>query len=54
MFRIQPQETRWNVCFWEKLLCTYIFSFPDDMDLLNLDKYVFNIESHPLPIWTLA
>ncbi|XP_007944749.2 endoplasmic reticulum mannosyl-oligosaccharide 1,2-alpha-mannosidase-like [Orycteropus afer afer] len=28
--------------------------FSEDMDLLNLDKYVFNTEAHPLPIWTSA
>ncbi|TKC46735.1 hypothetical protein EI555_020798 [Monodon monoceros] len=28
--------------------------FSDDMDFLNLDKYVFNIEGHPLAIWTSA
>lgn len=37
----------------ETLLYVYLL-FPDDADLLNLDKYVFNIESLPLPIWTLA
>uniref|UniRef100_A0A667YU05 alpha-1,2-Mannosidase n=1 Tax=Myripristis murdjan TaxID=586833 RepID=A0A667YU05_9TELE len=25
--------------------------FSDDMELLSLDKYVFNTEAHPLPIW---
>lgn len=30
----------------------YLFLlFSDDMELLNLDKYVFNTEAHPLPIW---
>ncbi len=25
--------------------------FSDDPDLIPLDKYVFNTEAHPLPIW---
>ncbi|XP_022046700.2 endoplasmic reticulum mannosyl-oligosaccharide 1,2-alpha-mannosidase isoform X1 [Acanthochromis polyacanthus] len=25
--------------------------FSDDMELLSLDKYIFNTEAHPLPIW---
>lgn len=25
--------------------------FSDDAELLHLDKYVFNTEAHPLPIW---
>ncbi|XP_055009382.1 endoplasmic reticulum mannosyl-oligosaccharide 1,2-alpha-mannosidase-like [Boleophthalmus pectinirostris] len=30
----------------------YLFLlFSDDMDLLNLDKVVFNTEAHPLPVW---
>uniref|UniRef100_A0A8C9F235 alpha-1,2-Mannosidase n=1 Tax=Pavo cristatus TaxID=9049 RepID=A0A8C9F235_PAVCR len=27
--------------------------FSDDIDLINLDKYVFNTEAHPLPIWVV-
>lgn len=31
----------------------YLFLlFSDDVDLLNLDKFVFNTEAHPLPVWT--
>lgn len=30
----------------------YLFLlFSDDMELLSLDKYIFNTEAHPLPIW---
>ncbi|XP_017281026.1 endoplasmic reticulum mannosyl-oligosaccharide 1,2-alpha-mannosidase [Kryptolebias marmoratus] len=30
----------------------YLFLlFSDDVELLSLDKYVFNTEAHPLPIW---
>uniref|UniRef100_A0A4W5M0X9 mannosyl-oligosaccharide 1,2-alpha-mannosidase n=1 Tax=Hucho hucho TaxID=62062 RepID=A0A4W5M0X9_9TELE len=25
--------------------------FSDDLELLSLDKYLFNTEAHPLPIW---
>lgn len=25
--------------------------FSDDPDLVPLDKYVFNTEAHPLPVW---
>ena len=25
--------------------------FSDDPDVIPLDKYVFNTEAHPLPIW---
>ena len=31
----------------------YLFLlFTDDVDILPLDKWVFNTEAHPLPIWT--
>uniref|UniRef100_A0A8C5EAM4 alpha-1,2-Mannosidase n=1 Tax=Gouania willdenowi TaxID=441366 RepID=A0A8C5EAM4_GOUWI len=31
----------------------YLFLlFSDDSELLSLDKFVFNTEAHPLPIWT--
>lgn len=26
--------------------------FSDDPKLLSLDRFVFNTEAHPLPIWT--
>lgn len=30
----------------------YLFLlFSDDNELISLDKYVFNTEAHPLPIW---
>ncbi|XP_051734337.1 endoplasmic reticulum mannosyl-oligosaccharide 1,2-alpha-mannosidase [Ctenopharyngodon idella] len=33
----------------------YLFLlFSDDSELLSLDKYVFNTEAHPLPIWPSA
>ncbi|XP_077088848.1 endoplasmic reticulum mannosyl-oligosaccharide 1,2-alpha-mannosidase isoform X1 [Siphateles boraxobius] len=33
----------------------YLFLlFSDDTELLSLDKYVFNTEAHPLPIWPSA
>uniref|UniRef100_A0A8B9H4B9 alpha-1,2-Mannosidase n=1 Tax=Astyanax mexicanus TaxID=7994 RepID=A0A8B9H4B9_ASTMX len=33
----------------------YLFLlFSDDPDLISLDKYVFNTEAHPLPIWPSA
>lgn len=28
--------------------------FSDDPNLISLDRYVFNTEAHPLPIWTSA
>ena len=37
----------------ETLMYIYLL-FSDDMGLLSLDKYVFNIESHLLSIWTSA
>ena len=31
----------------------YLFLlFTDDEDILPLDKWVFNTEAHPLPVWT--
>lgn len=31
----------------------YLFLlFTDDVDVLPLDKWVFNTEAHPLPVWT--
>ncbi len=34
------------------LLCRYFYLlFSDDPDVIPLDKYVFNTEAHPLPIW---
>lgn len=28
--------------------------FSDNPNLLSLDRFVFNTEAHPLPIWTSA
>ncbi len=38
--------------FWlaETLKYFYLL-FVDDPDVIPLDKYVFNTEAHPLPIW---
>lgn len=29
----------------------FFLLFSDDPDVIPLDKYVFNTEAHPLPIW---
>ncbi|XP_063289028.1 endoplasmic reticulum mannosyl-oligosaccharide 1,2-alpha-mannosidase [Pelobates fuscus] len=37
--------------FLGETLKYFFLLFSDDVDLLNLDKFVFNTEAHPLPIW---
>ncbi|XP_072285899.1 endoplasmic reticulum mannosyl-oligosaccharide 1,2-alpha-mannosidase [Pyxicephalus adspersus] len=38
--------------FLGETLKYFFLLFSEDVDLLNLDKFVFNTEAHPLPIWT--
>ncbi len=47
-----PQPADKMESFWlaETLKYFYLL-FVDDPDVIPLDKYVFNTEAHPLPIW---
>ncbi|KAM6902437.1 endoplasmic reticulum mannosyl-oligosaccharide 1,2-alpha-mannosidase [Xenentodon cancila] len=45
-----PRDKMESFFLGETLKYFYLL-FSDDMDLLSLDKYVFNTEAHPLPIW---
>ncbi|XP_043913988.1 endoplasmic reticulum mannosyl-oligosaccharide 1,2-alpha-mannosidase isoform X2 [Protopterus annectens] len=38
--------------FLGETLKYFFLLFSEDFDLINLDKYVFNTEAHPLPVWT--
>ncbi|XP_062334817.1 endoplasmic reticulum mannosyl-oligosaccharide 1,2-alpha-mannosidase isoform X1 [Osmerus eperlanus] len=40
--------------FLAETLKYFYLLFSDEPDLLSLDKYVFNTEAHPLPIWPSA
>nr|XP_060613211.1 endoplasmic reticulum mannosyl-oligosaccharide 1,2-alpha-mannosidase [Anolis sagrei ordinatus] len=40
--------------FLGETLKYFFLLFSDDVNLINLDKYVFNTEAHPLPIWPSA
>ncbi|KAM3825612.1 endoplasmic reticulum mannosyl-oligosaccharide 1,2-alpha-mannosidase isoform 3-T3 [Vipera latastei] len=40
--------------FLGETLKYFFLLFSDDLNLINLDKYVFNTEAHPLPIWPPA
>ncbi|XP_061554615.1 endoplasmic reticulum mannosyl-oligosaccharide 1,2-alpha-mannosidase isoform X3 [Phycodurus eques] len=46
----QPRDKMESFFLGETLKYFYLL-FSDDMELLSLDKYVFNTEAHPLPIW---
>ncbi|XP_029141596.1 endoplasmic reticulum mannosyl-oligosaccharide 1,2-alpha-mannosidase [Protobothrops mucrosquamatus] len=40
--------------FLGETLKYFFLLFSDDVNLINLDEYVFNTEAHPLPIWPSA
>ncbi|XP_069465835.1 endoplasmic reticulum mannosyl-oligosaccharide 1,2-alpha-mannosidase isoform X2 [Ambystoma mexicanum] len=46
----EPKDKMESFFLGETLKYMFLL-FSDDMDLVNLDKYVFNTEAHPLPIW---
>ncbi|XP_051267984.1 endoplasmic reticulum mannosyl-oligosaccharide 1,2-alpha-mannosidase isoform X1 [Dicentrarchus labrax] len=45
-----PRDKMESFFLGETLKYMYLL-FSDDMELLSLDKYIFNTEAHPLPIW---
>ncbi|TWW66735.1 Endoplasmic reticulum mannosyl-oligosaccharide 1,2-alpha-mannosidase [Takifugu flavidus] len=45
-----PRDKMESFFLGETLKYLYLL-FSDDAELLHLDKYVFNTEAHPLPIW---
>ncbi|XP_024154541.1 endoplasmic reticulum mannosyl-oligosaccharide 1,2-alpha-mannosidase [Oryzias melastigma] len=45
-----PRDKMESFFLGETLKYLYLL-FSDDMELLSPDKYVFNTEAHPLPIW---
>uniref|UniRef100_A0A3P8TLN9 alpha-1,2-Mannosidase n=1 Tax=Amphiprion percula TaxID=161767 RepID=A0A3P8TLN9_AMPPE len=45
-----PRDKMESFFLGETLKYLYLL-FSDDMKLLSLDKYIFNTEAHPLPIW---
>ncbi|CAL8279519.1 unnamed protein product [Merluccius merluccius] len=45
-----PRDKMESFFLGETLKYLYLL-FSNDSDLLSLDKYVFNTEAHPLPIW---
>ncbi|XP_043952233.1 endoplasmic reticulum mannosyl-oligosaccharide 1,2-alpha-mannosidase [Gambusia affinis] len=45
-----PRDKMESFFLGETLKYLYLL-FSDDEELLSLDKYVFNTEAHPLPIW---
>ncbi|XP_038821512.1 endoplasmic reticulum mannosyl-oligosaccharide 1,2-alpha-mannosidase [Salvelinus namaycush] len=47
-----PRDKMESFFLGETLKYFYLL-FSDDLELLSLDKYVFNTEAHPLPIWQL-
>ncbi|KAM6965363.1 mannosidase, alpha, class 1B, member 1b [Aplochiton taeniatus] len=48
-----PRDKMESFFLGETLKYFYLL-FSDDPNLISLDKYVFNTEAHPLPIWTVA
>ncbi|XP_029940565.1 endoplasmic reticulum mannosyl-oligosaccharide 1,2-alpha-mannosidase [Salarias fasciatus] len=48
-----PRDKMESFFLGETLKYLYLL-FSDDTELLRLDKYVFNTEAHPLPIWPSA
>uniref|UniRef100_A0A673ZDB8 alpha-1,2-Mannosidase n=1 Tax=Salmo trutta TaxID=8032 RepID=A0A673ZDB8_SALTR len=48
-----PRDKMESFFLGETLKYLYLL-FSDDPELLSLDKYVFNTEAHPLPIWPTA
>nr|XP_061836739.1 endoplasmic reticulum mannosyl-oligosaccharide 1,2-alpha-mannosidase-like [Nerophis lumbriciformis]XP_061836740.1 endoplasmic reticulum mannosyl-oligosaccharide 1,2-alpha-mannosidase-like [Nerophis lumbriciformis] len=49
----EPRDKMESFFLGETLKYFYLL-FSDEMELLSLDKYVFNTEAHPLPIWPSA
>ncbi|KAM9116759.1 endoplasmic reticulum mannosyl-oligosaccharide 1,2-alpha-mannosidase isoform 1-T1 [Pangshura tecta] len=49
----EPRDKMESFFLGETLKYMFLL-FSDDVDLINLDKYVFNTEAHPLPIWAPA
>nr|XP_020470805.1 endoplasmic reticulum mannosyl-oligosaccharide 1,2-alpha-mannosidase-like [Monopterus albus]XP_020470806.1 endoplasmic reticulum mannosyl-oligosaccharide 1,2-alpha-mannosidase-like [Monopterus albus]XP_020470807.1 endoplasmic reticulum mannosyl-oligosaccharide 1,2-alpha-mannosidase-like [Monopterus albus] len=45
-----PRDKMESFFLGETLKYLYLL-FSDDMEMLSLEKYVFNTEAHPLPIW---
>lgn len=45
-----PRDKMESFFLGETLKYFYLL-FSDSSELLSLDKYVFNTEAHPLPIW---
>ena len=45
-----PRDKMESFFLGETLKYMYLL-FSDDLDLVSLDRYVFNTEAHPLPIW---
>ncbi|KAF7687532.1 mannosidase, alpha, class 1B, member 1b [Silurus meridionalis] len=45
-----PRDKMESFFLGETLKYFYLL-FSDNLDLINLDKYIFNTEAHPLPIW---
>lgn len=48
-----PRDKMESFFLGETLKYFYLL-FSEDPDLISLDKYVFNTEAHPLPIWPQA
>nr|XP_033817440.1 endoplasmic reticulum mannosyl-oligosaccharide 1,2-alpha-mannosidase [Geotrypetes seraphini] len=46
----EPRDKMESFFLGETLKYLYLL-FSNDMDLISLEKYVFNTEAHPLPIW---
>ncbi|XP_041854749.1 mannosidase, alpha, class 1B, member 1b [Melanotaenia boesemani] len=46
-----PRDKMESFFLGETLKYLYLL-FSDDLDLISLDRYVFNTEAHPLPIWS--
>ncbi|XP_039575738.1 endoplasmic reticulum mannosyl-oligosaccharide 1,2-alpha-mannosidase isoform X2 [Passer montanus] len=49
----EPRDKMESFFLGETLKYMFLL-FSDDTDLINLDKYIFNTEAHPLPIWVPA
>lgn len=47
-----PQSNKMESFFLAETLKYLFLLFTDDADVLPLDKWVFNTEAHPLPVWT--
>lgn len=45
-----PRDKMESFFLGETLKYLYLL-FSDDLELLSLDRYIFNTEAHPLPIW---